>query len=456
MEVEDLENLKKDQGLLQRLRARAGLHYSPIDLDDLAARLEVVSGDRKTPPRLASSASSTTTIYDDEEKCRLDLEDETESYNTLVNEGGRPLHPVSPGRVILENPGEYREILSYWQSVNHDCEGRVWRVFDSQVDEWREFRRYQRYVREASRFTRYCQRLQERLTRHGVERPFQLNEHLDQQDKLATWIEFLNYEYEDYDEDLRFVERLQPLYDEAWKKIVDSQQATQQKFPAAQSQLGAAIKSLESIKRRNDLISEFHQKTRSSQIAKHAAERRSILLRWILQHVPLIELELNQPKVAENDLDREDGRKKLERNPADDLSQERVSKRRTEDDGNDALSKRRTRASTAPTGSQRSSTQRQPQIAGHEGQLKRNCHDSTEKGRATKRPRHSGLKTSTAAEPISTGEPLSVQSDRPEPDNSVAQVRPKPRKRQPKVYQKERESRRIAGHLPQFDMLSKR
>ncbi|KAL2352918.1 hypothetical protein BJ546DRAFT_794317, partial [Cryomyces antarcticus] len=343
----------------------------PIDLDDLAARLEVVSGDRKTPPRLASSASSTTTIYDDEEKCRLDLEDETESYNTLVNEGGRPLHPVSPGRVILENPGEYREILSYWQSVNHDCEGRVWRVFDSQVDEWREFRRYQRYVREASRFTRYCQRLQERLTRHGVERPFQLNEHLDQQDKLATWIEFLNYEYEDYDEDLRFVERLQPLYDEAWKKIVDSQvlrpfeteeyicniksafqrasdreraekavesaksavmlaqnavpdprrASTQQKFPAAQSQLGAAIKSLESIKRRNDLISEFHQKTRSSQIAKHAAERRSILLRWILQHVPLIELELNQPKVAENDLDREDGRKKLERNPADDLSQ---------------------------------------------------------------------------------------------------------------------------------------
>ena len=62
-----------------------GVQSSPIDLDDLAARLEVVSADRKAPPQLASPASSTTTTYDDEEKYCLDLEDETEFYNTIIH-----------------------------------------------------------------------------------------------------------------------------------------------------------------------------------------------------------------------------------------------------------------------------------------------------------------------------------------------------------------------------------
>jgi hypothetical protein len=153
--------------------------------------------------------------------------------------------------------------------------------------------------------------------------------------------------------------------------------------------------------------------------------------------------------VADNYSGGEDGKNRLKRNPADNLTEERVSKRRREDGGNDALPKRRTRACTAPTASQdSSSTQRPPQTAGHEGQLKRNCHDTTDEERVPKRSRHCGLNT---AEP----EPLSIQSDRSKPDNSAAQV-PKPRKKQAKVYKKERESRRIAGHSPQFGMLPKR
>jgi hypothetical protein len=153
--------------------------------------------------------------------------------------------------------------------------------------------------------------------------------------------------------------------------------------------------------------------------------------------------------VAENDSGGEGGRNRLKRNPAGDLNEERVSKQRREDGGNDALPKRRTRA-TAPTASRdSSSTQRPPQTAGQEGQLKRNSHSAIEEGRPLKRPRYSG-QTSNTAEP----EPLSIQSDRSEPDNSATQV-PKPRKRQAKVYKKEQESRRIAGHSPQFGMLPK-
>lgn len=159
-----------------------------------------------------------------------------------------------------------------------------------------------------------------------------------------------------------------------------SEKESQQRLAAAQSKLDAAVKSLDSIKRRNDLVYDFYKKTQLSQItndgkwkrsyqsAKDDAERRSILLRWILQQIPLIELELNQPKVAENDSGREDGRNRLKRNPADDLNEERGSKRRREDGGNNALSNHRTRASTAQTASQGSSwTQRPPKTVGHEG-----------------------------------------------------------------------------------------
>ncbi|CZR65639.1 uncharacterized protein PAC_15539 [Phialocephala subalpina] len=530
VDVEDYENLRKDTVLIQRLRMRArarGLPHSYlIDPDDLTARLEDISADRQALPRSPSQMGSdyrsrdTTGPLDEEEDYRLDLKKETKYYNTLVNEGGRPSHPVSLGRNIIDDPGEYREILSYWWKGEND-----WQVFESQMGRWREFRRWQRKNREDGRFPKYVEGVKQGLAEHGFTRAFQLDEDPERQDKLTTWIEFLDYEYWWYDKDMRFVKRQQPQYDEAWKELVDSQvlrpneteeficniasafqheseeerankamefaksavisaqkaftdprrsnlskSEARQRLVAAQSELDAAVKSLESIKRRDDLIYEFYKKTQLSQItkdgkrkrsyqsAKDDAKRRSILLRWILQQIPLIELELNQVKVAENDSNEEDGGKSRKRHPVDDLNQERVLKRRKEDSGNNALSNHKTRASTTQTTSQDSSlTQRPLRTAGHEGQLKRNYYDATGEGRAIKSRRHNG-QTSNAAKPVSTGEPgepLSIQPDSSKADDNTTQV-PKPRKRQAKIYQKERESRRIAGHLPQFGMLPKR
>ncbi|KAF8857851.1 hypothetical protein BDZ45DRAFT_422902 [Acephala macrosclerotiorum] len=486
-----------------RARARGIAQSYPINLDDLTARLEGISADKQAPPRLPSPAS--TEDLGEEEYYRLDLEEETEYYNTLVNEGGRPSHPVSLGQNIIEDPGEYREILSYWQRGEND-----WKVFGSQMGEWREFRRWQRKNREDGRFPKYVEGVKQGLAEHGFTRSFELDADPERQDKLTTWVEFLDYEYWWYDIDMRFVKRLQPQYDEAWKELTDTQvlrpdeteeficnidsafqhasereraeraveaakwalisaqkaitdprrsslsePEAQQRLAAAQSKLDAAVKSLESIKRRNDLVYEFFKKIKKRKIAigklkksylvaKRDAQRRSILLRWILQQIPLIELELNQFKVAENDSRGENGKKRLKSNPADDLGPERVSKRRREDDGNNVLSDRRPHASTAPTSSQDSSTQRPPQTAGRNGQLKFNSYDSTSGGRAAKRCRYSS-QTSSAAEPISIGKPLSTQLDRSEPDNNVA-----------RVPQKQRTSRRIAGHLPEFGILLKR
>jgi hypothetical protein len=204
---------------------------------------------------------------------------------------------------------------------------------------------------------------------------------------LATWIEFLNYEYRKYDKHVNTSKRLQSRHDEAWKKLVDAnvlkpfetdeslcvfgigfqleneeveaekavESATsvtklaeqdllkaqsaglsgrslsrmEQKLSAAKSKLAAATKSFEWISRRYNLIVDFHHETKPYRIAKDDAEDQSILLRWILQQVPLIELELNPAKKTENDSPARKGRNRRghKRNRGDDRNEEPVSKR---------------------------------------------------------------------------------------------------------------------------------
>jgi hypothetical protein len=189
-----------------------------------------------------------------------------------------------------------------------------------------------------------------------------------------------------------------------------SETDVQHRLTAAQSKLDAALKSLESIKRRKGLISNFHWKTGKSQvvngklkesyqIVKDNAERRSILLRWILQQVPLIEFELNPARVAENEISGVGVQRGSKRSRADESNEERVSNRQRQDGESNLISDRRTRASTAKE---------------CESQLKRSYRDSINE--SSRRPKHSGPNylsphnTSDAVNPTSIGEPLPTQS----------------------------------------------
>jgi hypothetical protein len=190
------------------------------------------------------------------------------------------------------------------------------------------------------------------------------------------------------------------------------QRDPQEGLAAAQSKLDSAIKSLELIKRRNDLVYEFFKKTGQTKVVndkiimsyrgiKKKAERRTILLRWILQQIPLIELELSPAKVAENTASEENGKRKSKRNRADISNGERDSKRQRRDGESNSISHRRTRASTAKE---------------REGLLKRSCHEPLYEGRASKQPKRNSQKprlspheTSNASDPTPMGEPVSVQ-----------------------------------------------
>ena len=272
---------------------------------------------------------------------------------------------------VEEEKQQRLEIGRKWPGMTEDeYRQTLRRRFDQQQDlrYWENFY----WLREdhgRGEFPEYVEEAKRRLTRHGFTRPFQLDEDPKRQDKLTTWIEYLNYECSWYDLYTGRVERLQPKHDEAWKKLVDSKvlkpseteeylrsdesafrcqgeedaasKAVEsaksaaravltltekaikdpqhsrltkpmrlQMIAKAQSRVDAAQESLRAIKRRGDLITDFIRGQFDYRDAKRDVERHSILLRWIREQVPLIEAELKESEAAEGSSHAERGTKR--------------------------------------------------------------------------------------------------------------------------------------------------
>ncbi|KAK4243397.1 hypothetical protein C7999DRAFT_18242 [Corynascus novoguineensis] len=245
-----------------------------------------------------------------------------------------------------------------WPGMTEDEYRQTLRVWFNQ-DEFRRYHEDFLWLREDNGrggFPEYAAEAKRRLAKHGFTRTFQLDKDPARQDKMTTWIEYLNYEYSWHDRYERSIERLRPEYDEAWKQLVDSgvlrpgetdetlrttessfrrasereqaekavasaetaakavfsetvraktgrsrftKQKRMQRLATAYSRLVGAKEALKTIKRRGDLITEFIRGTWDYQGAKRNLRRQCLLLQWVLEQVPLIEAELNEPKVAE-------------------------------------------------------------------------------------------------------------------------------------------------------------
>ncbi|PQE30160.1 ankyrin 2,3 unc44 protein [Rutstroemia sp. NJR-2017a WRK4] len=344
-DVEDPEVLIKDLHFAQRLRSRIEARSKPVDAKSLTRRLRTIPADRPVWPRqLSPESRRTPPPIGEEEEEEVDLEEEKAIYNTLVEEGGRPSHPFSIARSIIENPGEYREIAEYW----HD-NVLSWRVLGLQLDNWRAFRGWQVRNRGDGRFKKYAEDVRKGLVAHGFTRSFKLEEDPARQDKLTTWFEYLDYEYWWYDKDVRVVERYQQQYDEAWKELkshhlkpseteeliwdpgyclelmytlrnaeggvaeaesrvkwaekrtlewVYCVEDSLQKVQEAKLSLVEAQQEFDSMKLRDDEIRLFKNKYWKFHLAKQGAARRTKLLRWILQQIPLIEEEMGLTKIT--------------------------------------------------------------------------------------------------------------------------------------------------------------
>lgn len=218
--------------------------------------------------------------YSEEDELQDQVEDETEAYNELVSDGGRPLYMISLIGPVSRNPEERRNILWPFWDYPRDSQAS-WFVFQRQLKRWQAFRKWQidnrgledddggfpafvemmkrlyakdestgelaqleadpswlktawleerrgrrsqrRWQRErgCNGFSDYVDAVKRRLVRHGFTQPFHLQEDPKLQDKLATWIEYLCFEYWWLDRHTDSIERLEPDHDRRWQELVD-------------------------------------------------------------------------------------------------------------------------------------------------------------------------------------------------------------------------------------------
>ncbi|KAI1077029.1 hypothetical protein F5B20DRAFT_572505 [Whalleya microplaca] len=314
----------KDPGNLPEIRARHAHNAAcsrAVNLDDVNTRLLAISADRDASPpswyRPSDPEYRTPPPPTEEEF-------ETEAYNSLVGSGGRPCYPLNLLQDVANDPGAYQEILRPWLDFA-DAHPPRWRVFENQSRSWKLFREWQKYSRKD-----LSPSVEDLLRRHDFPRPFQYQEDPLQQDKLTTWIEYLGFEYARYERYIHVIKLRQPMFDEAWKVLVDSgvlrpsetyeyictpassserraereaaqdvvdslksaAKAAAMRYKAAQKSLPRRNTGLQGVRRRNNLITDFHITVREYKIVKWNADTHEPILQWILDQVPLIEAEL--------------------------------------------------------------------------------------------------------------------------------------------------------------------
>ncbi|TVY74648.1 hypothetical protein Focb16_v006021 [Fusarium oxysporum f. sp. cubense] len=441
--VDGWDKLSKDERdrLASRLKAQGRelaqsiTSTSPkLDLDDLDARLQQVSYNKPFSLRseslnISRSRSPTPpldpTIH------------ESEAYHELVDEGGRPLYPINPIRDVFQNPENYEELLRPWQ-VNISPVSPSG-IFQKQLQRWRDFRKWQRdnrgidddgggfpaYVdrqrhviqrdlrpKVAAKlldeietdpefgcggFYGYAKAVEHRLARHDFTRPFELDEDPEKQDKLTTWIEYLNYECWWLDKYMSDIERLAPKHDELWQELVKKKilrphetqtflrtraspieranerenadravkraeseakriYALTQKdtkrlsIPKARrvtmlrqstEKLLAAKRRLELIQIRNDRLTQFVRATFDYDEAQRDASRHRILVQWVLDQVALVEAKV---KSSQSSRPVFDGRRTKRKRDQDDEFPERQNSKRRRDQEARSLGATRTQS----------------------------------------------------------------------------------------------------------------
>jgi hypothetical protein len=375
------------------------LESRPIHLDQGKPRLPPATTSLVTEPELPRWLEEFEKLMKLQHK-KL-MQQEKEAYENLVADGGRPWHPLGLLEDVSEHPEEYQEMILFW------CWGSKRVVFAKQWERWQKFGQWQQdnrgvldvqdELRSAStcanaetlddfaftadrevqwaqplrglptrrtrgyhytvehgvagkegeaRFMAYVMAVQACLQRHGFAGPVELARDASGQDKLTTWIEYLNYEYWVRDGFVEKVEHIQPQYDAALKGLLDagmllpgeapesavafaqfnpsskrrsaSKAAMVAKYDvsAAQSalerldqssvqrqereaalgraheRLNKALDTVNAVERQCHLVSCFQRANSDLSVARWNAKQHEILLEWILGQIHLVQQEM--------------------------------------------------------------------------------------------------------------------------------------------------------------------
>lgn len=304
-------------------------HAFPVDLDRVSQRL-LERPDRIERPRRSTDESLPTPPLLD-----LNVVDEVARQiglnYLLVQDGGRAPFPVSEIMQVMEDPGQYADILSYW-----DSDGLHWKAQGHHLVDWIQFREAQRQGRKQGAFSRHDSQVRAILSRHNFDKQIQLTEDPSQQDPLSTWAEYLALKYRAYDRHQRAYQRKQQHFDREWKKLQGAgivpasdtpddfngkriAAAQEQKVRKARTALQSAEAKLQSAKAAHDseerilelqarivqlqqtldaakkgssMMTAFLDATSGYWGLQKESQRQEKFLKWMLQQVPIIEQEM--------------------------------------------------------------------------------------------------------------------------------------------------------------------
>lgn len=355
--------------------------------------------------------------------------------------------------------GSWRDFCD-WQKFNRGD-------FTRWDDSYEARAAYNYFVRAFRReLPTYTDAVKKLLQGYGFDRSFQFHEDPTQQDKLTTWIEYLGYECWVHYRYASRVKRMQPKYDAAWETLVDAnvlrpfeteeyvcniessfrrqserEQATRtvalaksaakailtsvhndinhprgsrltpaarvQRMESAKSSCETAEEALMLIKRRNGLVTDFKQSVGTYLISKKEAEKHDLRVRWALEQLSLIEVELSESCMAEISTKTHRGVKRSR-----DASHDRTAKKQRRDAG----------ASGPRSGPSGGPDPQNPK-------LKRGCNDTADNGPTSKRLKRDRENPDETSSRSNDPDCPKVNSTRDHEDATNARPPAKPRKR---------------------------
>ncbi|KAJ4314690.1 hypothetical protein N0V84_008765 [Fusarium piperis] len=294
-----------------------------------------------------------------EERYQNALDRERSFHGLLTRNGGRPWYPIERIEEVSRKPTKHAEVLKYWQGELEEPKPDDWVVYERQWYRWDQFCRHQLVVRnEPETFWKHSARYRKRLAKHSFAGSLHLEENPSDQTELSQWIEYLCFEYFEYEKFLQH-KPLYPQYKEAWRNLVSTKvlrpdetqgyidaagfatacekertalrqaveiarsnilladrdmldptmkgPTAQRKLFEAQEELDSAIKEFDDFQLRKRAIEEYKRATATYREARSGAKRHEILLRWIRDQIPLIEKKLGLPTSTEDGLVLEGG-----------------------------------------------------------------------------------------------------------------------------------------------------
>ncbi|KAA6411556.1 MAG: hypothetical protein FRX48_04836 [Lasallia pustulata] len=159
-----------------------------VDANGLEKKLRLV---RSSPSQTPTPPPPDPNDPKDIEK---DMKVEIEAYKALVDDHGRPCYPIELGFDVLDDSGQYQDIISYWQKE----EGMT-------------------------RFPEYQQKVRDRRCRHGLDGDVELLEDRDKQSKLVNWMEYQDYEYQGYESFEKDIEGAQAQLESRQKALTEAE-----------------------------------------------------------------------------------------------------------------------------------------------------------------------------------------------------------------------------------------